>query len=70
MNLKEKKDVKINTSKVSKAYVTDSESFCFEEHYRENMVYKDNKIEHVQGLLFVCIIKLFNHWMIRYFQLI
>ena len=37
-NFKNKKDVKFNTSKIGKAYVTDTPFTYFEKHYRENMV--------------------------------
>ena len=37
-NFKNKKDVKFNTSKIGKAYVTDTPFTYFEKHYRENTV--------------------------------
>ena len=52
MSFKNKKDVKFNTKKIGKAYVTDSELLYFEKHYRENLDYDSYKVENGKGCIF------------------
>ena len=54
MKFKDKKDVEFKTSRIRRAYVTDSKLTYFEKHYRENIDLNDyEKIydkECIQGL--------------------
>lgn len=50
-NFKNKKDVKYDTSKIGKAYVTDTPFVYFEKHYRENMV-KLPDIKYGDGIIY------------------
>ena len=47
-----KKNVKFSTTKIGKAYVTDSKLVYFEKHYRENTSMSDYKIESGKGCIF------------------
>ena len=50
-NFKNKKDVKFNTSKIGKAYVTDSPFVYFEKHYRENIT-KLPEVKYGKGTIY------------------
>ena len=52
MTFKNKKDIKFNTTKIGKAYVTDTKLTHFEKHYRENMDQNNYKTETGKGCLF------------------
>ena len=49
---KNKKNVKFNTSKIGKAYVTDSEVHYFKKHYRENMDMSDYEMVNGKGCIY------------------
>lgn len=49
---KNKKDVKLSTNKIGKAYMTDNELLYFEKHYRENMNVLDYKCVNGKGIIF------------------
>ena len=52
VSFKNKKDVKFNTKKIGRAFVTDSELVYFEKHFRENMDMTDYKIETGRGCIY------------------
>ena len=49
---KNKKDVKFNTRKIGKAYVTDTELNYFEKHYRDSINIDDYKVKPGKGCIF------------------
>ena len=51
-NFKNKKDVEFNTSKIGRAYVTDTELTYFEKRYRENMDYDSYEVRRGEGYVF------------------
>ena len=52
VQFKNKKDVKFNTKRIGRAFVTDSDLVYFEKHYRDNMDMTDYKYETGKGCVY------------------
>ena len=52
IKFKNKKDMKLGTKKIGKAYITDSSLSYFEKHYRENMTFNDYNTKKSKGCIF------------------
>ena len=52
MKFKNKKDVKFNTKKIGKAYVTDGKLIYLEKRYRENLDYDNYTVKNGKGCMF------------------